>query len=74
MRERDGRCSGGSGVQGEKMQRRGLTCCNVWQQIFTGKPVKLERQDLYIFPTLGEKNGNEDFWSVGRELKSDPIT
>lgn len=57
------------------MQRRALTFCNVWQQIFTGKPVKLERQDLYIFPTLGKKkNGNEDFWSVGRELKSDPIT
>ena len=56
------------------MQRRGLTFCNVWQQIFTGKPVKLERQDLYIFPTLGKKNGNEDFWSVGRELKSNPIT
>ena len=37
------------------MQRKGLTFCNVWQQIFTGKPVKLERQDLYIFPALGKK-------------------
>lgn len=40
----------------------------------TGKPVKLERQALVYFPNPWKKDVNEDFRSVGGELKSDPIT
>ena len=38
------------------------------------KACQIRKTRLVYFPNPWGENGNEDFWSVGRELKSDPIT